>query len=138
MTCKIGLAIAARYSTQNGRTRSSAEVQLNSLEFEELATLLHEDRIPFVFDAMCDRITQMLEHYQQLPESERVAVQAKFGPKQAGRLSYYAWKMAEDGVRKNSTQSIKLGLLAAALDGGQNDYRNTVPILCMLHHTQRK
>jgi len=111
---------------------------MGNLEVEELARLLRKDHIPFMFDAVRDRITRMLEHYQQLPESERGPLRAQFGPNQASKLSYYAGKMAEDGVRKNSIQSIKLGLLAAAMDGGQYDYRNTVTNLCMLYHSAKK
>jgi hypothetical protein len=111
---------------------------MENLEIQELAQLLRKDHISFVFDAVRDRITRLLEHYQQLPESEREAVRAQFGPDHASKLSYYAGKMAVDAVRKNSIQSIKLGLLAAAMDGGQYDQRVTLPNLCMLHHSAKK
>jgi len=104
---------------------------------QAIEDLLSRHRIPFHIEAVEDQITGFLNVYRKLPENERSAVRTRLGPDNVRGLLHYAVRRAEEAVRDKSVSAIQLGLLAVALEGVQEDYRDTIVVLCLLHHSAK-
>ncbi len=70
--------------------------------------------------------------------SEREALADALGSRGRRLLLSYAWKMAERAVEKNSPELVHKGLTALAIEGGRDDFRDTIMSMVVLHHSACK
>jgi len=105
---------------------------------EEIFHLLDPSTIPFNHEDNEYKVSSFIDYFLNGNELEQELIRERVAHGDYRRLTGYSWRMANQAIRRWDVGDIRRGVAAIVLEGGRQNYRDSIVSLCLLYHSALK